>query len=64
MAAAKVILKRDVMQKLESRLERSVRLLSLAQSIHILSNQNLVYYNQTAILSNQTLVLHNQDAIL
>lgn len=63
-ASAKVILKRDLMQSLDSRLERSVRLLSFAHSSHIASNQNLVVRNQNAISSTQTLVLHNQDAML
>lgn len=63
-ASAKVIVKRDVMQKLDSRLERSVRYLMLAQSIHILSNQNLVLRNQDAMSSTQNLVLHNQDDMM
>lgn len=63
-ASAKVIIKRDVMQKLDSRLERSVRFLTLAHSLQILSNQNVVHHNQNAISSNQALLLHNQDAML
>lgn len=63
-ASAKVMVKRDVMQKLDSRLERSVRYLMLAQSIHIFSNQNLVLRNQDAMSSSQTLVLHNQDDMM
>lgn len=63
-ASAKVIVKKDTMQKLESRLERSVRLLMFANQSHILSTQNLVLRNQDAMSSSQTLLLGNQDAML
>lgn len=63
-ASAKVILKKDVMQKLESRLERSIRLLMFANQSHLLSTQNLVLSNQNAMSSTQTLLLDNQDAML
>ncbi|KAI7775444.1 hypothetical protein LA080_006821 [Diaporthe eres] len=63
-ASVKVMVRRDVMQKLDSRLERSVRYLMLAQSIHIISNQNLVLRNQDAMSSTQTLVLHKQDDMM
>lgn len=63
-ASAKVVVKKDMMQKLEGRLERSVRFLMLANQSHILSTQNLVLRNQEAMSSSQTLLLGNQDAIL
>lgn len=63
-ASAKVVVKKELMQKLESRLERSVRFLMLANQSHMLSTQNLVLHNQNAMSSSQNLVLHNQEAML
>lgn len=63
-ASAKVIVKKDMMQKLESRLERSIRLLMFANQSHLLSTQNLVLRNQNAMSSTQTLLLDSQDAML
>lgn len=63
-ASAKVIVKKDVLRKLESRLEKSVRLLMLANQSHISSTQNLMVRNQNDILSSQTLLVDNHDAIL
>lgn len=64
MASAKVIVKKDVMQKLERRLERSVQFLMLAYETHSASTQNLAIHNQNAMLSTQNLVLENQEVIL
>ncbi|KAG6364222.1 hypothetical protein INS49_005820 [Diaporthe citri] len=49
-ASAKVIVKKDVMQKLERRLERSVQFLMLANQIHTSSTQSLVLRNQDTML--------------
>lgn len=63
-ASAKVIVKKDVLQKLERRLERSVQLLMLANQIHMSSTQSLVLLNQNTMSSTQALILHNQDSML
>lgn len=63
-ASAKVIVKKDVMQRLESRLERSVRLLMFANQSHISSTQNLMISKQNDISSTQILLLDNQDAMM
>lgn len=63
-ASAKVIIKKDLMQKLDSRLERSVQLLMLAIQIDTSSTQSLVLRNQSIMSSTQALILHNQDAML
>lgn len=60
LASAKVVVKKDVMMKLENRLERSIRLLMLANSSHMESIQSLVLRNQDAMLSTQNLILQNQ----
>lgn len=49
-ASAKVIVKKDVMHRLERRLERSVQFLMLAYQIHTSSTQSLVLRNQDAML--------------
>lgn len=63
-ASAKVVVKQDVMNKFDDRLERSIQLLMLANSSHVESTQNLVLRNQEAMKSTQNLLLHNQGAIL
>lgn len=63
-ASAKVIVKKDVMQKLESRLGRSVQFLMLANQIRMSSIQSLVLRNQNTMSSTQALILRNQDAML
>lgn len=49
-ASTKVVMKKDVMQKMESRLERAVQFLMLANQSHILASQSLVLHNQDAML--------------
>lgn len=63
-ASTKVIVKKDVMQKLERRLEKSVQFLMLAHETHSASTQSLVIHNQNAMLSSQNLILENQEVIL
>lgn len=63
-ASAKVILKKDLIQKLDSRLKRSVQWLMLAIQIDTSSTQSLVLRNQGIMSSNQALLLHKQDAML
>lgn len=60
MASAKVVVKKDVMTKLDTRLERSIQLLMLANSTRMESTQSLVLRNMDALKSTQNLILQNQ----
>lgn len=62
-ASAKVVVKKDVMNKLDTRLERSIRLLMLANSTRMESTQRLVLRNMDALKSTQNLILNNQGAM-